>query len=899
MASQIPPQPAKSWHNTSTSNANGFPEPDELKRVLVDARNIDEWFDRVLLEVSEADYIGFDIETEDSNAHAGIKAFRKGKPAKAFDLRRTKITGFSIYAVPSTTAFYFNLAHADVENRLSFEQVRPILDAKRPEASWVAHNGPFEISNMREVFGYELKNLICSLQMAVSAYGPDEYSPDKLMAAGLGDMAKLIPRAAREFAGYDGSRELTSGQGEIFAQIASKTSVASHSYNGHVRKISHGYGLKKAVESFFKVKMLTFEETLGNKKHMGELTGEETVDYGADDSYWCARLMLDKLIPMIVNQNPDLLTTFFEQENPMIYVYADIRTNGMRVNHENITERRAIEQREAAQLVRKLRAALLNFEFSDELDDRMKRNEKWYTDASREKLRARINEWLEAGDQSDNTSEMALVSGPVTMSLLGRKTTGPNLTYWREMRVILYDLMKCPMIMSGGKVQSDGDARGTIKKKLLKKIAEGEAHWQDAVDVIDLIAKLAGVEQRMKLYLTPYSQLTDPETDRMYPQVSSLLATRRLASSNPNGMQLAKDGESSYVRGFYLGDEDDHLMVSLDWSQIELVLIAELSRDPEFLKAYGQLPYNDLHRVAAAQILSAEWGVELTADQFASLRNMADDVDEPFGFPLMDAEGQRLTPKKAYKYNRGTPGGKGANFGYWYSGALGSVANARGISSDLMWKMTDAYRETFKVAEMWRVGVIADAKQHGFVRLPDGHRRVRLESTEFWGDFMRQQFRIFDVDSLSAFGNLFIKRMQTRSNNQAVNAMIQGSCATLAKRSILRINDEIKEMGLRARFLMPIHDEVLFSVHKDDVIAFLAMARRVMTHHPDIFEATVLHCTAAIGRTFQPFDEKTAPYGQVELDEAPEASFIPSDKINGVLDTEETQRVIDYMMEAA
>ncbi|WP_163306730.1 hypothetical protein, partial [Enterobacter ludwigii] len=44
-------------------------------------------------------------------------------------------------------------------------------------------------------------------------------------------------------------------------------------------------------------------------------------------------------------------------------------------------------------------------------------------------------------------------------------------------------------------------------------------HNRYALKVIDCLTRLAGVEQRMKLYLTPYSMLVDPETGRMYPQV--------------------------------------------------------------------------------------------------------------------------------------------------------------------------------------------------------------------------------------------------------------------------------------------------------------------------------------------------------------------------------------------
>lgn len=52
-------------------------------------------------------------------------------------------------------------------------------------------------------------------------------------------------------------------------------------------------------------------------------------------------------------------------------------------------------------------------------------------------------------------------------------------------------------------------------------------------------------------------------------------------------MQLAKRGESTYVRGFFEGDDDEHLVMSRDWSAIELAIIGELSQDPTFINAYA------------------------------------------------------------------------------------------------------------------------------------------------------------------------------------------------------------------------------------------------------------------------------------------------------------------------
>lgn len=906
-----------------------------MTQILIDRRSKPEQVSQLIDEVSQADFIGFDFETHDDNAHAGIKAFRGSNTAKVFDMRRTTVCGFSIYAKDSDKVYYVNMGHADVENRLSWEEVKPILEAKKPSAYWVAHNAPFELTVALLSLGFELGNIICTLQACVSAYGPDDYHWQRFINAGLGEMNKLMPAVAKAFATFDpNKRDLSPRQGEVFGQIAGKTSRASHSYNGHVYELAYGYGLKKAIKSHFNYDMATFDDTLkqANAKHMGQLTGDQVLSYGCDDSYWAVRLFFEKLMPMMAQQNNQLLNTFFTQENPMVHVFADIWANGMRVNTKAVAERRSLERTQAAEILRKLRAALSEFEFPEDPHPKLFKDEKWYN-KNFERYRNRILDWIAKGDREDDFEEVSQAAGSVPSGWHAEKGnpnwkgTGPNFTHYMTMRTVMYDLLGQHVIKKMGKIQSDGDARGEMIGRLKDRLAEfveksdelyayieehgpGEAEMSEdhalgveidslkkKIHILELFNALAGVEQRMKLYLNPYSMLMDPETGRMYPVVSSKLATRRLASVNPNPMQLAKQGESTYVRGFYEGDTPEHLVVSLDWSQIELVEIGEESGDPEFLRAYGQLPYNDLHRVAAADILAAEQGVELTPEEFADFRNLPDDYD--VGFELKDNTGKRLTPKEAYKYNRGTAGGKGANFGYWYSGALGSVATARGISSDLMWQLTDQYRERFKVAEKWRTGVIEEVQKNGFVTLPDGHRRNRFEATAAWAALMGGWFDAWENDGIKKFGEFFIRKMQTRAGNQAVNAKIQGGCATLAKRTILSTIKAIKEAGLRARFLVPIHDELVWSVHKDDVVEFIRLARHHMTHHPDMFKKTVLHCTAAVGRTFEPWHPVKAPYGQVELDEAPAADFTPPDKVNGELNDDEIQAVVDYMARAA
>lgn len=879
--------------------------------VLVDRRNYAELKDQLIHRMQEAPLVGIDTETHNKNAHAGIIEFRKNNDMKAQDYRRITVTGLSIYPdlgaeEDNAIAFYFNLNHSDIENRLLWSEVQEILDAKRAEVSWIAHNAVYEITVLKAAYGYDLPNIICTLQMAVSAWGPDEYNHQEYMNANFGDMKDLFFDANTLFADYnrnEGRDKQTPAQGELLSKVLGKSSVAKFSYNGVIQELAYSYGLKKLVLKHFGHQMQSFEETLedGDSDHMGELTGDQVKDYGAEDAYWAVRLFYKIYQYMQVNC-PESIPAFFNQENPMVQVFANIRLEGMKVNVPAIESRRGIERHNFAVAIRKLKAEVRSLlPFPAQLNEKLVKYDKWYAGKGQE-YRDRLTEWAMSPDDADDFKQVCQVSSPVSNAWAGKKCDGISIGHYYQTRLLMYDLTDSTPITSKGKTQSDAEARGAMRERFsmrinnAKKAAEPDPmlpRLESCNRMLGLMGEMASIEQRMKLYLTPYTLLTDPETGRMYPDVSSMLATRRMASSNPNVMQLAKRGESTYVRGFYVPDEDDHVFVSLDWSQIELVLIGEFSGDPEFAKAYGQLPYEDLHLGAAADVL----GVVIdgvTAELLKNLHKLPES-EIPSGL-LIKPNGEKLTPDKAKKFWR-TEVGKGSNFNYWYSGALSTVGEKLGWTSDQMWKATEAYRQRFAVAEAWRVGEIQEAKWTGYVKLPDGHRRTRWEVTNDWANVTNRMFESYANNNMLGvykFGQEIMRAVQTRAGNQLVNAKIQGSSATLAKRSIISIIKEVKAQGLRATFKMPIHDELLFSVHRDDVVEFLHLARSIMTNHPEIVKNLKIYCTAAVGLTFEPFHKETVKFGQIELDELPD---ILGFEEGTIANDDQVEQIVDFLFE--
>lgn len=827
---------------------------------LVDLTNFDKLLPEIMESIRLAKEIGFDLETFD-RPHAALAAFCKARKKLIFDINRTQIAGFSIFG---TESYYFNIYHQDEENRLTFDQIKPILNAiTQPDKMVIAHNSVFEMTMVKKVWNYDLnrnKNVVCTMIMAATAYNPDTYKKEAFQAQRIEPLTPLLPQIDYLFTPkrYSFFEEpevevLNDRQNKLIQKVVGKSSRAAFSYNGLVDNIAFTYGLKTMVERFFGHKMNTFKETLGQAKDMGELTASATTTYGIEDSFWAVKIY-KYLFELMQNENPKALVTFFSQENPMAAHYSQMWCNGIVIDKDKILKSIEQERVAMAQVLRKLKKALkeaLPFKesFSQTLYDAHKIYRNGYI-----KYRDAIKNFTLQPDQENDYLMCRQVRSAITNSWAKERgdteIKGLNLNYYITMQTILYDLLNLPPQYGiTDKITADKDARKFL-----------ESQYSD-VPVIQALSDLSGIEQRMSLYLNPYMQLIDPDTNKIYPSISSELATRRMAMKNPNGMQLAKRGASAYIREFYLPDNKDHLIVALDWSQVELVLIGELSGDPEFAACYKRTPYKDLHSVAAAPLASIMDGVQYTLEQFKAL-----DPD-------------------TYEEHR-TLLGKAANFEYWYSGGLWNMGSKLNLSPTQIKGLSERYVETFPVAEIWRRATIQDIAINGHVELPDGTRRIRFESTPLWKAMMTTFFN-GGSEGLKEFGGHVIRKIQTRSGNQGVNALIQGSCATLAKRTAERT---IRNCKLDVRFMMPIHDELVWSVHYKDVPEFIPLAKKYMLEHSDIISNLTLDCTASIGNSFRSYDKEQAPYGQIKLGDLPSGLFkTPPDK------DKEVETVIDYL----
>jgi DNA polymerase I-like protein with 3'-5' exonuclease and polymerase domains len=908
--------------------------------------------------------VGFDIETEDSKRHDGLNKFMVIDPTSeaykspkklVFDTNRTVITGFSIYVRGDSENYYVNVAHKDKHNRVDLSVVLQALEIIKSSCTWVIHNYCFERTMCLKTWNFDLgKNYVDTMQMAVSAYNDDEYSIQTFKNSDLRGISKLIPNIKKHFTNCTWDNNFTTEQQDLITQVIAKQSIADHSYNGFVKSMTYGYGLKKAVKSFFNYEQQEFKDCLAGKAHMGLLDSEQVLQYGADDAYWCVRLF-DRLCQFMQETNPNLIQVFFEQENPMPYIWSDCWATGWRVNEAAIYERELVERESYVETLRALARVLKKLSFKPEPTPRLVvKQAKWYlgkTLKGFEKARAKIVDFVDAYNDSLSDFEVArLVNGAITEKWEAQedatvtakvKATRPNLQHYMVQRVILHDLCDLPFVYNKGEISTDVEARGKLLD-VAKLLGESPAQlgksvelWvkelsrynkdfrnldaesqnnigsvlvndydsESVLEIISLLNTLTKIDTRIKLYINPYLYLTDPDTKRMYPIIRSTLNTRRMSCENPNTMQLSKRGESTYVRGFFLPEKDDHVLVSVDWSQVELVLIGEESHDPMFFEAYGSLPYTDLHLGAATsaiQVYYPDFGDETLKELVTSNAQQIAELKAKFPRVFMHPiTHQELDAKSAYKFWRGDAG-KPSNFGYWYSGSLMTVQEKLGWTLDEMWLGTENYRNTFEVAEHWRLTTIDEARDAGFVWVFDGHRRTRYEATQDWFMTFTAKFDAYQHPAVSTFGQFVAKKIQRRAGNQVVNAKIQGGCATLAKRSIKKLVDEISSPDTQwdAYFKVPIHDELVFSVHHTQAVAFGNRILEVMCSHPDLVKWLKLDGTVSVGLTLEPYHPVKAPFGQIELDEAPVLEgYIPEELAGTKLDKKHRQYVVDYLQQ--
>ena len=202
--------------------------------------------------------------------------------------------------------------------------------------------------------------------------------------------------------------------------------------------------------------------------------------------------------------------------------------------------------------------------------------------------------------------------------------------------------------------------------------------------IVDLILEYRGVKKLLSTYVEALPQLVNRTTGRIHTSFNqAVTATGRLSSTNPNLQNIpVRDGMGRRIRKAFIPSDDDHLLLSADYSQVELRLMAHLSGDESLISAFEH--GEDIHTATAARLFN-----------------------KPLG---------EVTPEERRR-------AKTANFGIIYGISAFGLSQRLEIPRKEAKEIIDGYFASYPKVKEYMDNVVAKAKEEGFVSTIFGRRR--------------------------------------------------------------------------------------------------------------------------------------------------------------------------------
>lgn len=244
-----------------------------------------------------------------------------------------------------------------------------------------------------------------------------------------------------------------------------------------------------------------------------------------------------------------------------------------------------------------------------------------------------------------------------------------NVSSPKQLSVILYDKMDLGLGKKGG-------GRSTDEETLMEII--------DKHPIIPAILEYRNLKKLISTYIEPLPALVSGSSGKLHTTYNqALTATGRLSSVKPNLQNIPiRTERGREIRRAFIPSRPDGVILSADYSQIELRLMAHMSGDPDFIDAFRQ--GRDIHSATASKI---------------------------FGIPE-----EELT-----KEQRGRA--KTANFGIIYGISSFGLSQRLNIPRAESKKLIEDYFRSYPKVKEYMTGMTEMAKKDGYVTTLYGRRR--------------------------------------------------------------------------------------------------------------------------------------------------------------------------------
>jgi DNA polymerase-1 len=250
-------------------------------------------------------------------------------------------------------------------------------------------------------------------------------------------------------------------------------------------------------------------------------------------------------------------------------------------------------------------------------------------------------------------------------------------------------------------------------------------------------------------YLDNLPEYLNPRTHRIHASFSQIgAATGRLSCSDPNLQNIPiRTDEGRRIRSAFVpGDPVNNVLLTADYSQIELRFLAHFTEEPALVASFST--DEDVHRTVAAEVFN-------------------------------------VPPEQVSREQRAQA--KIVNFGIIYGvSAYGLARRIDGMSTSTAAELITAYHKKFPRIKQFLEQCVMEAQTKGYVETMLGRRRPIREIASN------------------------IIAMRNAAERMAINSVVQGSAADLIKIAMNNVYRRLKKEGRPSKMLLQVHDELVF-----------------------------------------------------------------------------------------
>jgi len=309
------------------------------------------------------------------------------------------------------------------------------------------------------------------------------------------------------------------------------------------------------------------------------------------------------------------------------------------------------------------------------------------------------------------------------------------------------------------------DSSNKTKSGFYSTSAEVLESMKDQHAVIDLLIEYRELTKLVSTYLEALPRQINPRTGRVhtsFQQTGSV--TGRLASSDPNLQNIPTRTELGHKvrQGFVAAP--GNVLISVDYSQIELRIAAHMAKDQAMLDAFraGQ----DIHAATAAAI---------------------------YQVPINEVTKEQRRHAKAI------------NFGLIYGMSPFGLTRTTELTLAEAENFVKAYFDEFPGVKRYLDQIRKVAAEKGYVETMLGRKRYFPQ--------LKQAVS---------------PQVKSRAEREAINAPIQGTAADIMKVAMIRLPATLQEAGLKARLLLQVHDELLLECAEAEKDRTIAVTQKTM-----------------------------------------------------------------------